>query len=397
MPWVRSGTYPGLDVPIGGCVYVAAEYTLYFRRYILFPGYLAGLSEVRDIFPLLHFQPDLNCLQVDTSDTAIIRISDLRPMAPDVEGIVENDCINGTFEIWQRGSTQTTSGYRSDDRWANYDSGSTKIHTKRYFNTDEVNGTGNYDRLSSETSSKNYSRTVVSSVAGPGSYIRKDQHLLKLREYSGKRVRVEFLARSDSPKDIAISGSQVFADTGEPDILDISPQKVSLTTSFVNHFVYFDFPEITGKSIADLDYAGVTFWFDVGSNYDGRTDSLGQQSGTFDIADVKIYISDKELPVRRRTDQEELQLCLPYCQPVAATIYPLPGDTTIRHILQPNISMIRPFSLEDIHYQDTAGTNQSGSASIAYATLNGIPHIYFYENSVNNLARNFTALLSAEL
>ena len=84
---------------------------------------------------------------------------------------VENDCINGTFEIWQRGITQTTnSGYYSDDRWSNTHAASTKVHTKESFTAGQTVVPGN---------PKYYSKTVVTSVAASFGFVIKSHKILR--------------------------------------------------------------------------------------------------------------------------------------------------------------------------------------------------------------------------
>lgn len=323
---------------------------------------------------------------VDTSDTAIVRVADLRPVAPDVEGIVENDCINGTFEIWQQGTTQTTSGYESDDKWRNYHNGSTKTHSQQSFSPGQNDVPGN---------PAYYSRTSITSVVGAANRVQKEHRILNLLKYSGKTVQFTFYAKADSAKNIAV---EMYTYDGSTFNLSEQVETVSLTTSFAKYHLTFNVRDLTGETLTGLHFLGFSFWLDAGSDYDARTNSLGQQGNwIFDLAEVEIYISDKELPVQRRTAQEELDRCLAYLQAIAATIYPLPGGTAIRHRLQTRKDMVGPFSVKDIYYVDTAGTDRSGAVSISYSTVNGFPIIYFSEDSVNNMARNFTGFLSADL
>ena len=64
------------------------------------------------------------------------------------------------------------------------------------------------------------------------------------------------------------------------------------------------------------DCLRLRFWFDAGSNLDSVTNSLGQQSGTFDIAQVQLergqYATDYEI----KTLGEELWACKRYYQSI---------------------------------------------------------------------------------
>ena len=169
-----------------------------------------------------------------------------------------------------------------------------------------------YDSLGVPGNPEFYSRTVVTSVAGTGNSVNKIHKILDVRKYSGKRVCIKFHGRTDAVKNIAIEGIQNFGSGGSASVFAISPQKVSLTTSFQKNVIFVDFPSVEAKTIGDLSNSAINFFFDAGSDFDTRTDTLGQQSGTFDLSEVEIYVSNTELPVRRRTRDEELKLCLPY-------------------------------------------------------------------------------------
>jgi len=84
---------------------------------------------------------------------------------------------------------------------------------------------------------------------------------------------------------------QRFGTGGSPsaDVSGIGAQKFSLTTSWQRFTANVTLPSIAGKTLGTVgDCLELTFWFDAGSSFNARTASLGQQSGTFDIADVMV-------------------------------------------------------------------------------------------------------------
>ena len=94
----------------------------------------------------------------------------------------------------------------------------------------------------------------------------------------------------------------------------IGAQKLSLTTSWQKFTVTVSVPSISGKTLGTdgNDYLGVLFWFDAGSSYATRAASLGQQSGTFDIANVQLEEGSVATPFEQRPAGLELQLCQRY-------------------------------------------------------------------------------------
>ena len=90
----------------------------------------------------------------------------------------------------------------------------------------------------------------------------------------------------------------------------------SLTSSWQKFTVTTTLPSISGKTIGsdNNDILGVNFWLEAGANFNTRTNSLGQQSGTFDIAQVQIEEGSSATPFEHRPIGMELSLCQRYCQ-----------------------------------------------------------------------------------
>ena len=222
----------------------------------------------------------------------------------------KNYIINGNFDVWQYGTSQTSSGYGSDDRWRNTNSGSTKTHSMIAC-TDTERALFN---------SSFFSRTVVSSVAGANNNVQKFQLIENVAKLAGKTVTVSFWAKADSTKNIAIEFGQIFGTGGNPSatVSAVGAQLIPLTSTWQKITRTFTFPSIVGKTIGTdgvhTSSTYLVFWFDAGSSFNSRSANLGQQSGTFDIAQVQLEEGSVATPFEQRPFALELSLCQRYYQ-----------------------------------------------------------------------------------
>jgi hypothetical protein len=231
-----------------------------------------------------------------------------------VTGSFKNKFINGSFNNWQQADSQTSSGYGSDDRWSNEHSGSTKTHSKEAFTLGQT-------EVPNEP--KFFSRTVVTSSAGAGNYCLKKQCIESVRTFAGQSATLRFYAKADASKNIAVEFIQNFGTGGSPssDVTAIGVTTIPLTTSIQEFIITVQIPSISGKTLGtDLnDWLGVIFWFDAGSNYNSRTNSLGQQSGTFDLAEMQLEAGRRATRQEKRSDMTELELCRYYLEVITPT------------------------------------------------------------------------------
>lgn len=220
-----------------------------------------------------------------------------------------NHIINGNFDVWQRAWSQTATGYRSDDMWNNGNIGTTKVHSNQAFALGEVFPDG-------EPCPKYFSRTVVSSVTGAGNYCLKYQAIENLQNLAGKQFLLSFRAKADAPKFMSIEVIKRFGSGGTPSGTEnaVVVKKIQLTTQWKRYQVLIDVPSILGKILGTNNNDGllIVFWFDGGTNFDVRTDSLGHQSGTFDIATVALTKGKSSSPIATRPIRDELALCKRY-------------------------------------------------------------------------------------
>lgn len=246
----------------------------------------------------------------------------------DTRGILSgfrNKIINGDFDLWQRGPSQTSNGYGSADRWNMIHVGSSKTTSIQNFAIGHSDVPGN---------PVSFCRTAVTSVAGAGNLTALQQYIEDVRLLQNKTGTLTFYAKADAPKNIAIEFVQHFGtgDSPSPDVTGIGAQLVPLTTSWQKFSIKVDFPSILGKNFGSTTshYIRLIFWFEAGSNYNSRTANLGQQSGTFDIAHVSLVEGDATAeidPFEYRSFDTELSLCERFYQVV--TINGLTGVTYI--------------------------------------------------------------------
>jgi hypothetical protein len=222
-----------------------------------------------------------------------------------------NRVINGNFDIWQRGTSQTSVNlYGSDDRWSNDFSGSTRTHSQQAFTLGQTDVPNN---------PKYYSRTVVTSVANTGHSVLKRHRIEGVLTFSGQTTTLSFWSKADAAKNIAVEFVQNFGTGGSPStrITNIGTTTIALTTTWRKYTVTVNLPSIASQTLgtdANSDFLEVNFWFDAGSGFNARTNSLGQQSGTFDIAQVQLEAGPVATPFEQRPIGLELALCQRYYQ-----------------------------------------------------------------------------------
>jgi len=226
-----------------------------------------------------------------------------------------NKIINGNFDIWQRGTSVTgvTSGQYLADRWVTLRVGSTANVSRQSFTLGQTDVPGEPTY---------FHRTVVTSVAGAGNYCVQGHRVESVRTLAGQTAILSFWAKADASKNIALEFVQLFGTGGSPSsvVTGIGVTTCALTTSWQKFTTTVSLPSITGKTLGsdNNDQLILYFWFDAGSDFNSRTNSLGQQSGTFDIAQVQLEAGSVATPFEQRPMGVELALCQRYYQGNAA-------------------------------------------------------------------------------
>jgi len=193
-----------------------------------------------------------------------------------------NLLINGNFDIWQRGtSLGAAEGLRFlADRYYQFSTTTTAAVSRQDTTLGDVPG------------SKYFIRHVISTGGTVSSQAVLAHAVESILTLAGKTATISFYAKADASKNISIEFYQNFGTGGSPssNVSEIGVKKFAIGTTWqkINHTV--EIPSIAGKTLGTSgdDRLIVIIWFDAGSNHNARTDSLGNQSGTFDIAQVKL-------------------------------------------------------------------------------------------------------------
>lgn len=219
-----------------------------------------------------------------------------------------NYILNPAFEINQDViANVNTSGSFPVDDWAVYANGSTFVASQQAFTLGQTDVPGE---------PKNYLRVVTTSSAGAGNYVRISKRIEFVRTLAGKTATFSWYGKADASKPVSVEFVQNFGTGGSPsaDVTGIGAVKQTTTASWVRYSVTITIPSISGKTIGSdsNDYLELLIWLDAGSSFNSRTNSLGQQSGTFEFSNVKFEEGSVATAYINTEYEHELNRCLRY-------------------------------------------------------------------------------------
>jgi len=308
-----------------------------------------------------------------------------------------NKIINGNFDFWQRGTSFTSSGYGGPDRWLTLITGSTHTTSRQSFTLGhtDVPGEPTY-----------YQRTVVTSSAGAGNLCLTYQKIESVRTLAGQKATLSFWAKADASKNMAVEFTQEFGSGGSPSssITGIGVTTCALTTSWQKFEIIIDVPSISGKTLGSNgnDCLQIVFWFDAGSDWNSRTNSLGQQSGTFDIAQVQFEAGSVATPFEVRPPGVELGLCQRYYQLIAWGLENYANGGYTRSLQTITFTVMRAVPTVTRITTGVGQSNIRNSDPSTYAYINGLSNYcasISVESQAQGLVQSYTNIdsLSAEL
>lgn len=285
-----------------------------------FPGKFFRELASRDKF--VYDQTNTNTSNISTNTSNIATLTTRTDLIPG-----RNKIINGSFDIWQRGTAFSLYQYTAD-RWINVFFGSSlSTVTRQNFTLGQTDVPGNPSY---------YYRTVVTSGGTASSLVTAQQRIEDVRTFQNQTVTVSFWAKADATKSVSIDFEQNFGTGGSPStaVYGIGVTKFTLTTSWAKYTATVSIPSIAGKTLGsnNNDFLGLNIWFEAGSDNNIRTNSLGLQSGTFDIAKVQVELGSiatafEELPL-----STQLNLCQRYFASVSEKYFTVGDDSSFPNI-----------------------------------------------------------------
>jgi hypothetical protein len=110
-------------------------------------------------------------------------------------------------------------------------------------------------------------------------------------------MTLSFWAKASTTLGMSTEMTINYGSTGSAASTGIGVKKHSLTTTWTKYTSTFTLPAQTGKTYGGTGAAlELHFWFDGGSGFNARTDTLGHQTGTFYIANPKLEYGSTNTP-----------------------------------------------------------------------------------------------------
>jgi hypothetical protein len=228
--------------------------------------------------------------------TILARLGSLESQAIAYGNPKPNVIINGAFDIWQRGTSQTTpaNGNYTADRFRTTNNGNgTRVYSQLSFAGDGPSGTAllNYFR---------YQQTA----AGTGAtYNGIAQRIENVGTLAGQTSTFSFYAKADAARTISVGGYQDSGASGTGSAsFSFTPSTFALSTAWQRFSATVTIPSISGRTI------GANSFLEIGISF--PLNALQ----TIDIAGVQLELGSVATAFRRNAPniQAELAACQRY-------------------------------------------------------------------------------------
>ena len=234
-----------------------------------------------------------------------------------VNGVLENECVNGSFDFNQRSAASyTTYGEYTLDRFEMFGQTVSTTVTQQDFDAGQTDVYGNPEH---------YLRAVFSGGSAALDHALISTKLENLKKYSGETVTIGVDLKADTAKDISFEFRSNYGTGGSPTggLNGMVVRKISITDTWNRYYLTVQIPSFFGDSFGtdNNSYLMLLMWLSAGSNYNTETDTLGHQDGTIEFANLDIKRTKLQTPFTRAggTYAGELALCERYYEVIEST------------------------------------------------------------------------------
>ena len=204
-----------------------------------------------------------------------------------------NLIINGAMEVAQRGTSSTSYGYVSLDRWyVNQSGGSTTFSQETNSNPSETGGLQKYARVN---------------VSSSSDYTGIFQRIEDVTFVPEGTVTISFYAKGTAPTGgVKVWATQVFGSGGSSDV-NIAEQVIasSLTSSWVRYTLNMTVPSLDGKTIG----ANSNFLISIGQGTDTASTAYD-----LNITGIQLEVGSQSTPFEHEPYEVSLRKCERYFQ-----------------------------------------------------------------------------------
>jgi len=256
----------------------------------------------------------------------------------------KNQIINGNFQVWQRGTSSSSSGYGTADRWRLNLSGGTATASQGTFTDGQTAVPGNpqfYMALNVTAGNDNLG----------WQYRIEDTHKFNSDVYT-----LSFWAKSATPRAMTVNSHTYDSSADVDDDNTVSPSTFTPTSSWQKFTFKITFSSMTNVgAFASGDYTH------IGINQGSDTSTAAWK---LDLAQVQFEKGEQATPFEHRSFGDELARCQRYYQFADNRIWT--GD--IQNTQDYYMSFARPVTMRGTPTQTYTSISENGFNSSTIAT-----------------------------
>lgn len=288
---------PGLEqVYVNGILLLPSEYTATSGSSIVL-GEAAVSGDVIQVYTLKNFRVPNTYTIAQTDDQFLTKSSASSTYTPLTSPVTsfKNKVINGGFDIWQRGTSFTTSNAYTADRWVIVGASGQTVSASQQSFTPGTAPVSGYEGT--------YFARLGWSGSPSGTYWFT-QRVEDVRTFAGQTVTLSFWAKSTSTTSALTPAIEQNFGTGGSSVVTTTGSAITITSSWQRFTQTFSVPSVSGKTIGTSSYLEVRPFF-------GSTAITGN---SIDIWGVQIEKGSIATEYEQRFIGDELRLCQRYYQ-----------------------------------------------------------------------------------